>query len=326
VLSGTDRILITGGAGLIGSHIADLLVKQVNPEIIILDNFAQGRRENLRWALSHGRVEIVEGDIRDAGLVHDVMSGIDVVFHSAAIPMCQCAEDPRLAMEVLANGSFTILEAAVLNSVRKIIAASSAAVYGFADEFPTPEGHHPYNNRTLYGAAKTFNEGLLRSFHHLYGVDYVVLRYFNVYGPRMHGDETYAQLLIRWMDRIARRQPCIIQGNPAQILDFIYVDDIARANLLAANATVTDQVFNVGSGVEISLRDLSATLARVMGSSLPAEQVVGHKNSDDVQKSVGDISKAERLLGFRAETPLEEGLSRLVSWWERQRDLEAVII
>lgn len=326
MLSGSDRVLITGGAGLIGSHTADLLVKQVNPEIIVLDNFASGRRENLRWAINHGRVEIVEGDIRDAALVHDVMAGIDVVFHNAAVPACQCAEDPRLTTEVVVNGSFNVLEAAVLNRVRKIIAASSAGVYGLADEFPTPETHHLYNNRTLYGAAKACTEGLLRSFYHLYGVDYVVLRYFTVYGPRMSGHDSYSQLLIRWMDRIARRQSCIIHGNPRRTVDFVYVDDIARANLLAANSTVTDEVFNVGSGVETSLAELASLLTHVMGSSVPTEHLGSNGHPDDVPRSLGDTRKAERILGFRAETPLDEGLSRLVSWWERQRDLEPVIL
>jgi UDP-glucose 4-epimerase len=318
------RILITGGAGLIGSHIADLLIRQYDPEIIILDNFVRGRRENLRWALSHGRVEIVEGDIRDIPLVHNVMNGVDVVFHEAAIRITQCAEDPRLAMEVLANGTFNVLEAAALNRVKKVIAASSASVYGMADHFPTPESHHAYNNRTLYGASKAFNEALLRSFHDMYGVDYVALRYFNVYGPRMDVHGAYTEVMIRWMDQLAQRQPCLILGDGTQTMDFVYVEDIARANILAATAPVTDEVFNVASGTETSLNDLAAALGRVMGCGTPPQHGPARK-VNPVPRRLADTTRAEQMLGFRAQTSLEEGLSRLVSWWERQRAIEAAI-
>ncbi len=150
------RVLITGGAGLIGSHIADQLVRGGNPEIIVLDNMVRGRRENLAWAMSNGSVRIVEGDIRDVALVREVMEGVDLVFHQAALRITQCAEEPRLALEVLADGTFNVIEAAVAAKVKKIVAASSASVYGMADQLPTTESQHPYNNRTLYGAAKTF--------------------------------------------------------------------------------------------------------------------------------------------------------------------------
>ena len=158
------RILITGGAGFIGSHIADLLVADRPAEIRILDNFVRGRRENLAWATANGPVTLIEGDIRDPGAVREAMDGIDLVFHQAAIRITQCAEEPRLALEVLVDGTFNVLEAAVAAGVQKVVAASSASVYGLADHFPTTERHHPYNNRTIYGAAKCFNEGLLRSF------------------------------------------------------------------------------------------------------------------------------------------------------------------
>ena len=174
------RVLVTGGAGLVGSTIADQLVGAGVGEIVVLDNFVRGRKENLAWATANGPVTIVEGDIRDRDLVHDVTRGIDVVFHQAAIRITQCAEEPRLALEVLADGTFTVLEAAVAAKVSKVVAASSASVYGLAEVFPTREDHHPYGNRTFYGAAKTFNEGMLRSFADMYGLDYVGLRYFNV--------------------------------------------------------------------------------------------------------------------------------------------------
>ena len=324
MLSETNRILITGGAGLIGSHIADLLVKQVNPEIVILDNFVRGRRENLRWALAHGRIEIVDGDIRDAALVNEVMNGVDVVFHHAAIRRNECAEDPRLAVDVLANGTFNVLEAAALNRVNKIVAASSASVYGVADDSPRKEEHHAYNNRSLHGAAKAFSETLLRSFYELYGLNYVALRYFNVYGPRMDSHGPYTEVAVRWIERLAHRQPCVILGDGTQTMDCVYVDDIARANILAANADVTDVVFNIASGVETSLNELAAILGRVMGSSVSPEYSKNrHKIS--IPRCVGDPTKAEQLLGFRTEIPLEEGLHRLVAWWERQRALATAI-
>jgi UDP-glucose 4-epimerase len=193
------RVLITGGAGLIGSHIADLLVQEDVAEIRIIDNFVRGRMENLASAMPSGKVRVIEGDIRDTGLLKEAMDGVDVLFHQAAIRITQCAEEPRLALEVLVDGTFNVLEAAVNAKVRKVVAASSASVYGMAEVFPTDEKHHPYGNRTLYGAAKVFNEGLLRSFNDMYGLDYVALRYFNVYGPRMDVYGAYTEVLIRWM-------------------------------------------------------------------------------------------------------------------------------
>ncbi len=312
------RILITGGAGLVGSHIADLLVRENNPEIIIFDNFVRGRRENLSGAMANGRVQIVTGDIRDSKLVHDVMQGIDLVFHQAAIRITQCAEEPRLALEVLADGTFNVLEAAVAAKVKKVVAASSASVYGLAEEFPTTEKHHPYNNRTLYGAAKVFNEGLLRSFHEMYGLDYVALRYFNVYGPRMDIYGAYTEVLIRWMDRIAAGQPPFILGDGTQTMDFVYIEDIARANILSAKANITDEVFNVASGVETSLNDLAASLLRAMGSSLQPEYGPARK-VNAVPRRLAETGNAKQRIRFEAQVGLDEGLRRLVAWWQASK-------
>jgi UDP-glucose 4-epimerase len=311
------RILITGGAGLVGSHIADLLVKEGASEIIILDNFTRGRLDNLTWAKEHGPLVIVEGDIRDQKLLAEIMSGVDIVFHQAAIRINQCVEEPRLALEVLADGTFNVLEAAVNAGVKKVVAASSASIYGMAEQFPTTESHHPYDNRTIYGAAKTFNEGLLRSFNDMYGLDYVGLRYFNVYGPRMDIYGVYTEVLIRWMGRIAVGQPPLIFGDGKQTMDFVYIEDIARANILAAKADVTDEVFNVASGVESSLNDLAYSLAKVMGSDLQPEYGPERK-VNPVARRLADVSKAKNLIGFEAQVSLEEGLQRLVSWWREQ--------
>lgn len=315
------RALITGGAGLIGSHIADQLAAQELEEIVILDDFSRGRRENLESAASRSNLCIVDGDIRDRALVRELMEGVDVVFHQAAIRITQCAENPRLALEVLADGTFNVLEAAVSERVKKVVAASSASVYGLAEQFPTPETHHGYDNRTIYGAAKLFNEGLLRSFHEMHGLDYVALRYFNVYGPRMDTYGAYTEVLIRWMERLNDGKPCLILGDGAQTMDFVFVEDIARANILAAVQPVTDEVFNIASGTETSLSDLATALGRVMGVALPPVYGPARK-VNPVSRRLACTRKAERFLGFKAQVSLDEGLRRLVRWWAKDRSVE----
>lgn len=312
------RALVTGGAGTIGSHVVDLLVRGGAAEIVVLDNLVRGRQANLEWALQSGPVRLVEGDIRDVDLVHRLTEGKDLVFHLAAIRITQCAEEPRLANEVLVNGTFNMLEAAVAANVRKVVASSSASVYGLAEEFPTSERHHPYHNDTFYGAAKAFNEGMLRSFHRMYGLDYVALRYFNVYGPRMDIHGLYTEVLIRWMERIESAVPPLILGDGLQTMDFVHVADIARANMLAAEAQATDEVFNIASGTETSLNELAQALTEVMKSDLtpehgPARAVNG------VTRRLADTTAAAERLGFRAEIGLHEGLAGLVDWWRGQR-------
>lgn len=316
------RILITGGAGLIGSHIADLVAREEPREIIILDNFVRGRLENLVSAGATHPLTIIDGDIRDRELLAKTFEGIDVVFHQAAIRITQCAEEPRLAFDVLAEGTFNVLEAAVNAGVSKVVAASSASVLGLADSFPTTEQHHPYNNRTIYGAAKAFNEGLLRSFAEMYGLRYVALRYFNVYGPRMDVYGAYTEVLIRWMERIARGQPPIIHGDGSQTMDFVHVHDIARANLLAAKSDVTDEVFNVASGRETSLLELAQMLAHVMNASALQPQHEAARKVNAVPRRLADTSKAERLIGFKSEIDMEDGLRDLVAWWRQERAAE----
>lgn len=313
------RILITGGAGLIGSHIADLVALEEPREILVLDNFVRGRRENLEAAIAAAPVTIVEGDIRDRTLLAEMLQGVDVVFHQAAIRITQCAEEPRLAFEVLAGGTFDVLEASVNAGVSKVVAASSASVLGLAESFPTTEDHHPYNNRTIYGAAKVFNEALLRSFTDMYGLNYVALRYFNVYGPRMDAYGVYTEVMIRWMERIAAGLPPVIFGDGLQTMDFVNARDIARANMLAAKSDVTDEIFNVASGTETSLLELAQILVRIMDSSVePQFQPARKVNA--VTRRLADTSKAERLLGFRTEISLEDGLRELVAWWRSEVD------
>ena len=308
------RVLITGGAGLIGSHIADLVARERPAEIVVLDDFTRGRMANLEQADAAFPITVVTGDICDAATVAKAMVGIDIVFHQAAIRITRCAEEPRRAMEVLAMGTFNVLEAAVAANVGKVVAASSASVLGLAETFPTDETHHPYNNRTLYGAAKTFNEGVLRSFADMYGLKYVALRYFNVYGPRMDVYGAYTEVLIRWMERLAAGKAPLIHGDGRQTMDFVNVRDIARANVLAAKSDVTDEVFNVASGTETSLLELAQMLSRVMGVARVPEHVEARK-VNAVSRRLADIGKARDLIGFEAEIGLEDGLRELVAWW-----------
>ncbi len=247
------------------------------------------------------------------------MDGADLVFHLAAIRITHCAEDPRLALDVLGTGTFNVAEAAVAAGVRKLVASSSASVYGLADHFPTTEHQHPYNNRTLYGAIKTFNEGLLRSFNDMYGLDYVALRYFNVYGPRMDIHGVYTEVLIRWMERIIGGEPPLIFGDGQQTMDFVYVTDIARANILAAQSTASDEVFNVASGTETSLNELARALCKVMGSDM--EPLYGPERTvNAVSRRLADTTAAAERLGFEAEVDLYTGLEHLVEWWMASRD------
>ncbi|WP_239157712.1 NAD-dependent epimerase/dehydratase family protein [Streptomyces sp. SID13726] len=314
------KILVTGGAGTIGSNLVDLLAEGGAREIVVLDNFVRGRRANLARALPSGVVEVVEGDVRDVETVRKVTEGADLVFHLAAIRITQCAEEPRLANEVLVDGTFNVLEAAAAACVGKVIASSSASVYGMAEDFPTTERHHAYNNDTFYGAAKAFNEGMLRSFHAMYGLDYVALRYFNVYGPRMDIHGLYTEVLIRWMERIESGEPPLILGDGTQTMDFVDVRDIARANILAAESDVTDEVFNVASGTETSLRELADGLLEAMGAE-GLEPVHGPARSvNSVVRRLADTSRAAERLGFTAEIDLRTGLKDLVEWWRSERE------
>ncbi|MEW2300733.1 SDR family NAD(P)-dependent oxidoreductase [Streptomyces sp. NPDC006655] len=314
------KILVTGGAGTIGSNLVDLLAEGGAREVVVLDNFVRGRRANLDRALPSGVVEIVEGDVRDTDTVRKVTEGCDLVFHLAAIRITQCAEEPRLANEVLVDGTFNVLEAAAAAGVGKVIASSSASVYGMAEEFPTTERHHPYNNDTFYGAAKAFNEGMLRSFHAMYGLDYVALRYFNVYGPRMDIHGLYTEVLIRWMERIEAGEPPLILGDGSQTMDFVDVRDIARANVLAAESDLTDEVFNIASGTETSLKELAEGLLAAMGAE-GLEPVHGPARTvNSVVRRLADTSRAAERLGFEARIDLRTGLRDLVQWWRAERE------
>ncbi len=314
-----STIVVTGGAGLIGSTTIDALLQSWNPgRIVVFDNLSRGTRANIEAALRDPRVTLVEGDIRDIAALGRVVAGADAVIHMAALRITACAAEPRQAFEVMCAGTFNVVEAAQRAGVRKVVAASTASIYGLADSFPTTEEHHPYNNRTWYGASKTMLEGLLRSFNDMHGLPYVALRYFNVYGPRMDIHGKYTEVLIRWMERLDAGQPPLILGDGTQTMDFVYVEDIARANVLALASEVSDEVFNVASGTETSLNDLAAALSRVMGVAIGPEYGPA-RAVNPVPRRLASTAKAKQVLGFEAAVPLEEGLSRLVAWWRAER-------
>ncbi len=308
-----NNFLVTGGAGLMGSHIADRLLAGGAAKIILLDNFVRGSMHNIDEQLKDPRVQLVKGDIRDQGLLKELTTGIDGIFHMAAIRITACADNPREAMEVMLMGTHNVFQAAVEQKVGRLLYASSASIYGLADLFPTSEQHHPYNNRTYYGAAKVAGEGMVRSFAEMYGLQYVAMRYFNVYGPRMDIDGKYTEVLVRWLDRIEAGQTPIVFGDGAQTMDMVYIDDVIDANILAMESDVTDEVFNVASGTETSLIGLLRKLLKVTGSTLEPE-FMPERTVNPVPRRLADTRKAKKILGFEAKVNVEEGLRRLIAW------------
>ena len=308
-----NRFLITGGAGLMGSHITDRLLEKGASEIILLDNFVRGSLHNIEKALEDERVRLVKGDIRDLDLLRELSTDVDGVFHMAALRITACAENTSEAMDVMLVGTHNVIQTAVEKKVGKLVYASSASVYGLADVFPTSESHHAFNNRTLYGTAKMAGEGMARSFADMYGLKYTALRYFNVYGPRMDIHGKYTEVLIRWLEKIGAGESPVIFGDGSQTMDLVYIDDVTDANIMAMESEITDEVFNVASGTETSLLELLQIVLKVTGSHLkpvfmPARSV------NPVPRRLADTQKAENLLGFKAKVTLEEGVRRLIAW------------
>jgi UDP-glucose 4-epimerase len=306
------RCLVTGGAGFIGSTIVDQLLDAGAAEIVVLDNFVRGTWSNLAPARDRGGVNVIKGDICDAALVDKLTEGIDFVFHQAALRITRCAEAPREAVDVLINGTLNVLESAVHHKVKKVVAASSASVYGDPSYLPMDESH-PFNNRTIYGAGKIACEQMLRAYFTMYGLNYLGFRYFNVYGPRMDIAGVYTEVLIRWLDALEANQPPLIFGDGTQSMDFVFVGDVARANVLAAQSDVTDEVFNVGTGIQTSLSELCDLLLQLTGSSLRPERREARQVAN-VQARRAGIEKAARLLGFRSDVSLQDGLQELIRW------------
>ncbi len=311
-----STILVTGGAGFVGSHVVDKLLLKNPKKVIILDDFSRGTPQNIENASKHKNTELVTGDIRDSEQVNSVVKGCDYVFHLAAIRITRCAEDPRLCQQVLVDGTFNILEACATNKVKKLILSSSVSIYGDPSYLPMDE-KHPFNNTTAYGAAKIANEEMTKAFRAMYGLNYVILRYFNIYGPRMDIYGVYTEVLIKWLEAIDKNVPPIIHGDGKQALDFIYVKDIADANTIALESDINEGVFNVGTGKSTSLKELLDILLELTGSKLKPIYQENVKRPY-VQKRAADITLAKNKLGFVAKTDLKSGLRKLIEWRKEQ--------
>ncbi len=309
------RILVTGGAGFVGSHLVELLAGEGCRGIVVVDNLVRGSRANLGQALRDPTVTLLEGDIRDSSLMAPLVAAADIVFHLAALRITQCAAEPQAAFDTMVAATFNLAQRCAAAGVEKVIYASSASIYGMAEQLPTPERHHSQADDTLYGTAKLFGEGLLRAL----AVPHVALRFFNVYGPRMDIHGRYTEVLVRWMERLEAGQPPLIFGDGAQTMDFVEVRDVARATLLAAKGAALGQAFNIGSGVETSLLQLAGALAVAM--ELPELTPVFQpaRSVNPVARRLADVAKARDGLGFVAEIPLAQGLRDLVRWWRGQR-------
>lgn len=306
------RVAVTGGAGNVGSHLVDAALREGAREVLALDALVRGTPENLREALASGRARFLEVDVRDAAAVREALAGSDVVFHQAALRWTRCQEAPRECHEVMVDGTLNVAEAASDARVRALVFASSAAVYGDPRRLPVDEDH-PLDGATMYAAAKVANEQLLRALSALRGLRVAVLRYFNVYGPRMDIRSRYVEVMVRWLDRIDHGEPLIVHGDGGESRDFVYVDDVVEANLSAAAAREPFVLANVCSGEETRMRDLAALLLELTGSQVGVRFEARQAGSLG-KRFIGDPARAERLLGFRARTPLREGLSRLIAW------------
>lgn len=317
----SKRILVVGGAGLIGSHIVDQLTQTDVAEIIIYDNFFRGRQDNLREAFKDPRVSLYPhgGDILHTDILEKAMEGIDGVFHLAALWLLQCHEYPRSAFDVNMRGTFNVIEAAIKQKVKRVVYSSSASVYGDALEIPMTEDH-PYNNFTFYGATKIAGEHMFKSLGRRYGLDWVGLRYMNVYGPRQDYKGAYIAVMMKILDNIEQGIPPLVYGDGSQQYDFIDVTDIARANVKAMQASVTGKNYNVGRGIGTSIKELTELLLRLTGSDLPIEYKPAGQTF--VTNRIGSIVAAERDLDFRWTVDLEEGMRNLIEW--RKADVEAV--
>jgi UDP-glucose 4-epimerase len=304
------RCLVIGGAGVIGSHVTDALLAE-GASVVVLDNLTSGRLDNLVQALRHAHCTLQEGSITDRAALARACRGVDYVFHLAVAGMAQCAENPRLALEVNVVGTWNVLEAAADAGVQKVIFSSAGAVYGQPRYAPVDEDH-PLDTQITYGASKVAGERFLAAFHAERGLAGVALRYFNVYGPRHDHPRNTTQIIPRWLDRLERGEPPVIFGDGEQTMDFVYIEDVARANLLAAQSAAQEGAFNVASGVETSANELAELLIELTGA--PVRPVQQGQDMAHVRRRWASVSKAERLLGFRAQVPLREGLRRTIEW------------
>lgn len=314
------RIAVIGGAGFIGSHIVDQLRSEDVREIVVLDNFVRGTRHNLAAALADPRVKLIEGSITDRALLSTALAGCDGVFHLAALWLFECVHQPRAALDVNVTGTWNVIEACREAGVQKVVYSSSASVYGDALAIPMTEDH-PFNNRTMYGATKIAGEQFFRAVYEQHKMDYAGLRYMNVYGPRMDYKGTYVSVIMKVLDRIEAGERPVIWGDGSQAYDFVHVDDVARANVLALTSEVSDVCLNVGCGVQTTINELVAALLRLTNSTLEPEYRPNAQMF--VTNRVGSTEKARAVIGFEARTPLEDGLRSVVEWRARDRHATA---
>lgn len=311
VLTGA-KVIVTGGAGNVGSHIIDAVIASGAREVVALDAMVRGVPENLAPAIATGRARLVEIDIRDREAVRANIEGADVVFHLAALRWTRCQENPRECQEVMVDGTFNVLEAAADAKVKRVVMASSAVVYGEPERLPIDEDQ-PLNGTTVYGAAKIANEQMGRAFAHLRDLPTTTLRYFNVYGPRMDVRSQYVEVMVRWLNLIDEGKPLTLFGDGSASVDFVYVGDVVRANLLACDAKAKDAIVNVCSGVETRMKDLAELLLELTGSTVGIEFKPQPPGALPARR-FGDPRRAEELLGFRAETELADGVRELITW------------
>jgi UDP-glucose 4-epimerase len=308
------KLVVIGGAGLIGSHTVDALVREDVREIIVYDNMVRGREENLRDALKDSRVKIydVGGDIQQTDILQSALEGADGVFHFAALWLLQCHEYPRSAFDVNVRGTFNVMEACVAKGVKRLVYSSSASVYGDALREPMDEDH-PFNNRNFYGATKIAGEAMLRSFHYRYGLNFVGLRYMNVYGPRQDYHGAYIAVIMKMLDAIDRGESPTILGDGSEAFDFVSVEDCAKANVCAMKSDAVDQFYNVGTGKRTSLRELAEMLIQITGSKKPI-QYAPRSQATLVRNRIGCPKKASAEISFSADIDLREGLKKLIEW------------
>ena len=308
------KLLVIGGAGLIGSHTVDALLRHDVEQVLIYDNFARGRRENLEEALRDPRARIFEvgGDILQADILDEAMKGVDGVFHFAALWLLQCHEYPRTAFNVNVGGTFNVMDACVRNGVGRLVYSSSASVYGDAVAEPMEEDH-PFNNKNFYGATKICGEAMLRAYHHRYALDYVGLRYMNVYGPRQDYHGAYIAVIMKMLDAIDRGDAPTILGDGSEAFDFVAVEDCAQANVCAMRATASDEFYNVGTGMRTSLKELAERLLNLTGCNKDI-QYAPRSQATLVRNRIGSPRKATEEIGYTASIDLDEGLRRLIDW------------
>jgi nucleoside-diphosphate-sugar epimerase len=307
------RFVIVGGAGLIGSHLVEALLREDVGEVVVYDNFVRGTRENLGVALEDPRCSVFEhgGDIMQADVLRSALDGADGVFHLAALWLLHCQDFPRAAFDVNIRGSFNVFEACIDAGVDRIVYSSSASVYGEAVEEPMTEDH-PLGFENFYGATKVAGEAMLRALHHRFGLDYAGLRYMNVYGPRQDYRGLYMAVIMRMLDSIDRGEPLIVYGDGSQAYDFVHVVDCAEANVCAMKAETTDRFYNIGTGVRTSVKELAELLLELTGSDVGI--VYEPQGMSFVKNRIGATERARDEIGFEALVPLADGLRTLVEW------------